>query len=522
MKPSGQWMAFGDEVKTVAVAGLWGCTSVIAVSKRGVWMAHFWEAQLNLVSETLSEVTNTADALLNEGLGMFRGNGGEHGNMFDDDAEPQVFIVTRGQRIWTDKVPFGTTSDENLVSLIRNELDMWWQRGPSRGPQGTVTYTPVLLRFLPPDDPEHPNEPIPPADVTHAGDPEFFTFRGKAMVQYQPALTSCGSSEKIGREAGYRVWAEAKVAKDKNVQPPANGERSWKPDTNAQKKPMTDLKRQDEESCSIDGDPNTDEDENDDDNTDEDNNDDDNNDDEDDEDDEDEGVTPPGKTCSTSADCSGPECAGGMKTGACEEGVCVCKSPEPPPPKKKCSSSADCSGPDCAGGMMVSSCEDGVCVCKSPEDPSVCSTVDTCDYLECEEDEERACKDGKCQCQEKTCSDTDDCDFLSCEDDEEKACNDEKCECQEKTCSDADDCGHLECEDDEEKACSDSKCFCKDKPPPFASGTCNTHIREYGSKDGFATSIQVFDGNGKEIASYMEANEEHSVSAVFVEQDSDP
>lgn len=199
------------------------------------------------------------------------------------------------------------------------------------------------------------------------------------------------------------------------------------------------------------------------------------------------GTTPPPKTCSTAADCSSPDCAGGGASSACEEGVCVCKTPTPPPPRKTCSSDNECSGPECAGGMVVYKCEEGVCVCKSPEDPSICSAVDTCTYLECADSEERACTDGRCRCQEKTCSNTDECGFLSCD-------------------------------ADKEKGCEDSKCICKTKPPPFASGTCNTHIREYGNNDGFTASIQIFDGAGTEIGRYGEVNTKHNVSAGLIEQ----
>jgi hypothetical protein len=198
-------------------------------------------------------------------------------------------------------------------------------------------------------------------------------------------------------------------------------------------------------------------------------------------------TTPDPKTCATAEDCSSPNCSGGGVSSFCEGGVCVCKTPTPPPPRTKCSSDNECSSPNCSGAMVVSKCEEGFCVCNSPDDPSACSTADTCTYLECEDSEERACNDGKC-------------------------------ECQAKTCSDADACGFLSCDDDKEKACESSKCVCKTKAPPYASGTCNTHIREYGGKDGFSTSIVVYDGAGTEIARYGEVNTKHNVSAALIEQ----
>lgn len=229
------------------------------------------------------------------------------------------------------------------------------------------------------------------------------------------------------------------------------------------------------------------------------------------------GTTVPPKTCSTAADCPASDCKGDGTSSACEQGSCVCKQPTLPAtePEKKCSSDSDCSGQDCAGGMKVGTCESGVCVCKSPEDQSICSNVDTCGYLECKAGEEKACADGRCQCQEEKCSKAEECDFLSCDADKKKVCTDGKCECQgeqEKKCASATDCDSLSCSDGKEKACEDSKCICKDKSPAFAPGTCNTHIREYADKDGFVASIQIFDGAGKQLYDYEELDPGHEVS----------
>ncbi|KAB5585045.1 hypothetical protein GE09DRAFT_1276675 [Coniochaeta sp. 2T2.1] len=282
---TGRWARWGQDVKTVALAGLWGCTSVIAVSKRGVWVAHFWEGRDDLVMLTLGDFTGGSADYLDERLGMFRGKpGAPQGDMFDDDAEPQVFILTRRAR---PSDPLGAPGDVALLTRIRSQL--------------------IIPPTYESTDPRYP------------GDPEFLLFRGKAMVQYQPAIACGGSDAKtIGRQAGYRVWVEAEKL--------ADGDKPW---------------------------------------------------------------SPSGDTAN---------------------------------------------------------------------DPSICTTVDTCSYLECNSGQDRACADGKCQCVEKTCSNVDGCGFISC---------------PEK----------------QEKACTDGKCRCKDTPPPFASGICNTHIRIYGSERSFAANI---------------------------------
>ncbi|GJC97506.1 immunoglobulin a1 protease [Colletotrichum higginsianum] len=360
---TGKWAAFGDDLTTVAVAGLWGCTSVIAVSKRGVWVSHFWERRPDLVLATLGDLTGGVPDFIDEGLGMFRGKAGPNGNMFDDDAEPQVFIVTRKERP-TDMFLQGAPGDVALLALIRAELDVWWRRGSNHGPQREMTYDPIIPEGHAPNDPRYP------------GDPEFFLFRGKAMIQYQPAI-ACGGggSTKIAREAGYRVWVEAEKLRD--------GEKNWKPSGNEQIRTLS--KRQ--ESCPVNGNPGGDNpgglDGEDDDNT-----------------------PPPKKACSSNADCSGPWCTGG-----------------------------GCSGPECTGGRSQYLCEEGFCVCKAPQDPSICTTAKTCGYLDCNSRQDKACADGSCKCVEKTCSNVDACGFLRCSGSQEKACTGGRCSCKDRQAS---------------------------------------------------------------------------------------
>ncbi|KAJ9134827.1 Immunoglobulin a1 protease [Coniochaeta hoffmannii] len=189
---------------------------------------------------------------------------------------------------------------------------------------------------------------------------------------------------------------------------------------------------------------------------------------------------PPKKTCSTDAECSGTDSADGGRASFCDAGVCGCRTSQtPPPPKTQCSSNADCSGPECASGKVQYLCETDFCVCKDFKDPSICTTVETCGYLECKSGQDRACANGKCQC-------------------------------VEKTCSNVDGCGLISCPETQEKACMDGKCRCKDKPPPFESGICNTHIRIYGSESSFAANIIVYDGSGTEIYRISDLYQQHS------------
>lgn len=163
----------------------------------------------------------------------------------------------------------------------------------------------------------------------------------------------------------------------------------------------------------------------------------------------------PEKICANDQDCSGPECAGGMMQYKCKEGKCVCGSPDPPPPTKSCESSEDCSGPECAGGMQQYDCKDGKCVCGSPPTTLITAT--------------------------STSSDTSQA---------------------SAKCSKDEECGSLDCKEGQSKTCKDGNCECKD--PAYSPGICNTHIRTWGTSDGFSVVIGVFDGKNNNISHYAE------------------
>ncbi|OHW99242.1 hypothetical protein CSPAE12_02059 [Colletotrichum incanum] len=170
-------------------------------------------------------------------------------------------------------------------------------------------------------------------DPRYSGDPEFYLFRGKTMVQYQPAIACGGSgSTKIAREAGYRVWMEAEKVGD--------GEKNWKPSGNEQVRALSKW----QESCPVDGNPGGDK-----------------SDVPDGEEGENDDTTPPPKkTCSSNADCSGPEC-----TGACPSTCCV---------EKTCSNVDACGFLSCSD-TQEKACTDGRCRCKDKPAPAFVSAL---------------------------------------------------------------------------------------------------------------------------------------------------
>lgn len=114
------YLFFAKSPGSLAVAGLYGCTSVIAVSKRGAWASHMWE-----VPSFTHSYLDPAPPSAQEQLDIFRqqvlnalhsSNGVNHlfslaelrdssasedlllSHTMDDDADPRVFIFTPYKR----------------------------------------------------------------------------------------------------------------------------------------------------------------------------------------------------------------------------------------------------------------------------------------------------------------------------------------------------------------------------------------------------------------------------------------
>ncbi|KAK2033993.1 hypothetical protein LX32DRAFT_648728 [Colletotrichum zoysiae] len=125
------WVAFKDDVEAIGIRGMFGCTAVVFVSRRGAWVGHFWES--NFQSDTVSDEEFVYRVLHEPKKGYREGNWkhqfheygwtelgfnpglGDPGLMFgnkDDEyyeADLRVFIVTPRPR--------GGYYDENRVLL---------------------------------------------------------------------------------------------------------------------------------------------------------------------------------------------------------------------------------------------------------------------------------------------------------------------------------------------------------------------------------------------------------------------
>jgi hypothetical protein len=168
---SSQHVEFGNELVSLGLAGLHGCSAVVVVSRRGAWVGHFWEGDTNDVATAFGTAEGPTN-IMQYPLGRLRGGNDGLGSMFNDEYNPQVFILT--SRIQED----GST-DPEVVAAIQSGLNSWW---PGNNAGAPIVY-----------------------DVArNAGrDPNFNNQKGKVLVQYQPASCSQDPEE---AKARWRVW----------------------------------------------------------------------------------------------------------------------------------------------------------------------------------------------------------------------------------------------------------------------------------------------------------------------------
>ncbi|RYP39915.1 hypothetical protein DL767_002034 [Monosporascus sp. MG133] len=207
---------FGDRVVSAAATGLHGCTSVVVVSRRGVWLTHVWETpsftglllsrtpltfedgpskEARFSYEVLSALRrgNATSTHHRTGIDDLRSpetpNAGwkrRRGNIFDDDAKPRAYIFTPKSLIRAGfRFPDQTERIKDEIRAIFGDY-------------------PVPIHAIGYDLPMK-------ADVGgkkgKQRDTDYKTAKGKVLVQYQPPSNYNGRSS-------YRVWFEGRVLPD--------------------------------------------------------------------------------------------------------------------------------------------------------------------------------------------------------------------------------------------------------------------------------------------------------------------
>ncbi|RYP13177.1 hypothetical protein DL765_007004 [Monosporascus sp. GIB2] len=207
---------FGDGVVSAAVAGLHGCTSVIVVSRRGVWLSHIWETpsftglllsriplmfedglskEARFSYEVLSALRrgNATSAHHRTGIADLRSSETLHArrsrrrrSLFDNDAKPRVYIFTPKSVIRA-----GFRFPDHIERIKDEILAIF---GDYPVPIHVIGYDP-------------PREADVGGKKGKKQDTDYRTAKGKVLVQYQP------SSNYNGRSS-YRVWFEGRVHPD--------------------------------------------------------------------------------------------------------------------------------------------------------------------------------------------------------------------------------------------------------------------------------------------------------------------
>ncbi|KAK7927317.1 hypothetical protein PG985_004315 [Apiospora marii] len=224
--PTSNWIEFGNQVNTLAVSGLYGCTSVVVVSTKGAWASHFWEWP----SFTHGDEQFEYDVIrrLHTGLGVqylsqfgldeLRNNDNNpHGHMFDDANQPRVFVIAPRKKAYllngkpsNSETAGGSEFRHNsYVNRILAELRTIFPNNNELA-LSTIQYSiQEKWEFVDVGDGNGQQKWEP-----DRGDGLFNFHRGKVLVQYQPAPKACERNTNIVEteqpKAMWRMWFEGR------------------------------------------------------------------------------------------------------------------------------------------------------------------------------------------------------------------------------------------------------------------------------------------------------------------------
>ncbi|KAH7009124.1 uncharacterized protein B0I36DRAFT_356847 [Microdochium trichocladiopsis] len=220
------WITFKNEVRALTVQGLYGCTSIVAVSTRGAWASHIWENP-SFKDDSRFEIDAIEDIRFGKnvknlheiGLYQLRDNVflQPEENLFDDVADPHIYIMTPIQRyrvmegeqqVWSnDEETRGhpLAFPDKVARIISELRSIFNETTPIIvKPYSPMTKAPDILREI---------DGSPILDVygreqPDRGDIGFNTHRGKLLVQYQPASKRCHIEGTGSPQAQWRIWFE--------------------------------------------------------------------------------------------------------------------------------------------------------------------------------------------------------------------------------------------------------------------------------------------------------------------------
>lgn len=192
--PTAQWIKWADVPARLALTGLFGCTAVVVVSELGAWIAHFWERRDDKALIKAALGSGIGEPYRMEyGLANFINNdahplGPEVGNMLNPEYNTRVFLVSSGDNV----------VGQRVLKELRKRF----------------SFDPEVIPYSKMPRPEAGyGEPPPPP----YSDPEFYTSRGKLLLQYKPASMACADPW-----AWWRLWFQ-------QTEPSGNRVHAWPP-----------------------------------------------------------------------------------------------------------------------------------------------------------------------------------------------------------------------------------------------------------------------------------------------------
>ncbi|MCJ1433062.1 hypothetical protein MMC27_002421 [Xylographa pallens] len=175
----------------MVVQNLYGCTSVVVVSERDVWMSHFWEGppftsgQQQFEKEVLNTLVDGDGTAEMPGIKQYT----TPKDLFGNDAYPQTLVITPRNRVSQEPGSFeyGPMKDD-MVKTLRNLF-------PGNAALGVAPVEPIVIDYL----------------AIYGNDERVSPATGKILVQYYPdeaIITNLEDPCKTVQYAKLNVWVE--------------------------------------------------------------------------------------------------------------------------------------------------------------------------------------------------------------------------------------------------------------------------------------------------------------------------
>ncbi|SMY28726.1 unnamed protein product [Zymoseptoria tritici ST99CH_1A5] len=190
---------FQDEQFNVGVRGLYGCTSVIAVSRRGAWMSHIWEVPtFSSDKGTEADLTTWLDQAQ---IGIFTGDGTNY--------LPGLNQFTAGDpdASFFDSMKYGQTTNKVTVFIVTPAKAGAKLETP-KSPFESVKYPAEIQRLWTALDGTYNNVKVATYDDSHGAtdpalrDAKLAAGKGRAFIQYTPRANKPPDPAPAGGQPG--------------------------------------------------------------------------------------------------------------------------------------------------------------------------------------------------------------------------------------------------------------------------------------------------------------------------------